>query len=198
MSAWVPAWDAKALASMQVNAGKLDEANPGWYTIAADGTYAKNPNAEAADLRAAMAGLDIIPTIKNLVGGKFDGSVVAAITGSPTLREKHAETLTQLVVQNVYAGIDIDYESLDAATMSSYTAFVQLLAQKLHAANKKLSITVSAKTSDGDNWRGPGGQDWRANGAAAELVEIMAYDAHWDGGVAGAISPVTWLGAVAA
>ena len=28
MSAWIPSWDAKAVSSMQLNAGKLDEANP--------------------------------------------------------------------------------------------------------------------------------------------------------------------------
>src|SRR6478672_6730951 len=100
MSAWVPSWDAKAVTSMQLNAGKLDEANPGWYTIAADGTFTKNANAEAPEMRAALSGVDLIPTIKNYVNGKFDGALVATIVGDATLREKHAEALTQLVVQS--------------------------------------------------------------------------------------------------
>jgi len=152
MSAWVPAWDSKALSSMQLNAGKLDEANPGWYTIAADGGVTKNSNAEAADMRAALAGIDLIPTIKNYVGGKFDGNLVANVVASPTLREKHAEALTELVVQNAYAGIDIDYESMSAAARPNFSLFVQLLAQKLHGVGRKLSVTVAAKTSDADNW----------------------------------------------
>jgi spore germination protein YaaH len=197
MSAWVPAWDSKALASMQSNAGKLDEANPGWYTIAADGGVTKNSNAEAADMRAALAGIDLVPTIKNYVGGKFDGNLVANVVGSPTLREKHAEALTQLVVQNAYEGIDIDYESMNAAARPNFTLFVQLLAQKLHGAGKKLSVTVSAKTSDADNWSGPAGEDWRAIGAAADTVKIMAYDNHWDGSAAGAIAPLNWLDNIA-
>jgi spore germination protein YaaH len=178
---------------MQLNAGKLDEANPGWYTIAADGGVTKNSNAEAADLRAALAGIDLVPTIKNYVGGKFDGALVANIVASPSLREKHAEALTQLVVQNAFAGIDIDYESMTGDARANFSAFIQLLATKLHGAGKTLSVTVHAKTSDGDNWRGPAAQDWRAIGAAADTVKIMAYDNHWDGSAAGAIAPLNWL-----
>lgn len=197
MSAWVPSWDSKALASMQVNAGKLDEANPGWYTIAADGTFTKNANAEAAGLRAALSGVDLIPTIKNYVNGKFDGALVATIVASPDLREKHAEALTQLVVQNAYAGIDIDYESRKADSRANFSTFVRLLANKLHAAGKKLSVTVSAKTSDSDNWSGPAGEDFRAIGAAADFVKIMAYDDHWNGSAAGPIAPIDWLDNIA-
>lgn len=197
MSAWVPSWDAKAVTSMQMNAGKLDEANPGWYTIAADGTFTKNANAEAADLRAAMTGLDIVPTIKNYIGGRFDGKLVGTIVASADLREKHAEALTQLVVQGAFSGIDIDYEAMTSDTRANFTAFVQLLAAKLHASGKKLSVTVDAKTSDSDNWSGPAGQDWRAIGAAADSVKIMAYDNHWNGSAAGPIAPIDWLNNVA-
>ena len=45
-SAWIPTWDPAALDTMQRNAGNLDEANPSWYTIAADGSIVKNWNAE--------------------------------------------------------------------------------------------------------------------------------------------------------
>ncbi len=197
MSAWLPSWDAKAVTSMQLNAGKLDEANPPWYQIAADGGVTKNYNAEAADLRAALSGIDLLPTVQNYIGGRFDGNAVASIVGSPDLREKHAEALTLLVVQNAFAGIDIDYENLAAATRPNFTLLVQLLAQKLHGAGKKLSVTVHAKTSDADNWTGPAGEDWRAIGAAADTVKIMAYDNHWNGSAAGAIAPLDWLDNIA-
>jgi len=182
---------------MQLNAGKLDEANPGWYTIAADASFTKNANAEAANMRAALTGIDLVPTIKNYVGGKFDGNLVASVVASPALREKHAEALTQLVVENAFAGIDIDYESMTADARANFTAFVQLLATKLHGANKHLSVTVHAKTSDADNWRGPGAQDWAAIGAVADTVKIMAYDDHWDGSAAGPIAPLNWLDSIA-
>lgn len=196
MSVWVPGWDAKALPSMQLNAAKLDEANPGWYAIGTDGGVTKSYNAEAPDMRAAITGLDIIPTINNYVARKWDAATVARIIAAPELRDRHAEALTQLVVQNAFAGIDIDYEALNAAARADFTAFVQVLAQKLHTARKQLSVTVHPKTSDSANWSGPASQDWRAIGAAADTVKIMGYDYHWDGSEAGALSPLDWLDAV--
>src|SRR5205823_1694573 len=89
--------------------------------------------------------------------------------------------------------IDIDYERVPTSSRANFTAFVGTLAAKLHAANKKLSITVYAKSSDRENWDGPGSQDWAAIGAAADSVKIMAYDYHWSTSGPGAIAPLTWL-----
>lgn len=199
-SAWVPAWDSNALTSVQLNAGKLDEANPGWYTVVADGSIAKNWNAENPTWLAAMSGLDILPTIKNYDDaiGRFNGDLVAQIVNDPQKREAHAENITQLVVLRAYSGIDIDYEAVPAASRAGLTQFLSTLAAKLHAAGKKLSVTVHAKTSDGDDWKGPGAQDYAQIGQHADSVKIMAYDFHWNGSEAGPISPLQWLEQVTA
>ena len=195
MSAWVPNWDSNAVTIMQQHAGDLNEANPTWYQAAADGTLT---GAEDLKLRAALTGIALVPTIQNYGSGGFNGSMIATIVGSPTLREKHAEAITQLTVTKVYDGIDIDYEAVPTASRANFTLFVQLLASKLHGAGKKLSITVHPKTSDSQNWDGPGSQDWIAIGAAADYVKIMAYDYHWSTSAAGALAPLDWINAVAA
>lgn len=198
ISAWVPSWDSSAVTTMQMQAGNLHEANPGWYTIAADGTFTRNYKAEDLSMRAALTGAQLVPTIKNYIGGKFDGQIVANIVNDPTLREKHAEALAQLVVDKGLDGIDIDYESVPASAKANFTAFIDILANKLHATRRVLSVTVHAKTSDGSTRSGPGSQDWRAIGAVADSVKIMAYDAHWSTSSAGAIAPLEWLDQVAA
>ncbi len=197
MSAWVPAWDESAVATLEREAGNLDEANPGWYTIAADGTFTKNWGAENPRLRAALTGVDLVPTIKNYVSGGFDGNLVAAVIGSPILRETHAEALTQLAVTNAFAGIDIDYERVPATSRNDFTKFIQLLGAKLHSSGKLLSVTVYAKTAESTR-NGPGAQDWAAIGAIADSVKIMAYDKHWATSEAGPIAPLDWLDAIAA
>jgi len=198
MSAWVPSWDPNAVAVMQTQAGNLEETNPGWYTIAADGSVTNNYKAEDATMRAALSGTMLVPTIKNYIGGRFDGALVAAIVNDPARREAHAEKVAQLVVERGLDGIDIDYEKVPTTASADFTAFIQLLAEKLHASNRILSVTVHAKTSEKTNWNGPGAQDWLSIGAAADSVKIMAYDKHYDGGAAGAIAPLDWLGQVAA
>ena len=197
MSAWVPSWDPNAVSVMQMQAGNLEETNPGWYTVAADGSVTNNYKAEDPTMRAALAGTMLVPTIKNYVGGKFDGALVAAIINDPVRREAHAETLTRLVIERGLDGIDVDYEAVPTTANANFTAFIQLLAGKLHQANRILSVTVHAKTSVKTNWNGPGAQDWAAIGAVADSVKIMGYDKHYDGSVAGPIAPLDWLGQVA-
>jgi len=197
-AAWIPPWDASALTSIQLHAGDLDESNPVWYSLSSSGAIVLNWNAENPTWLAAMTGTRVLPTIQNTVSGSFDGTVAATLLSTATSRETHAQAIADLVVSKVYDGIDVDYERVPAASRADFTAFVQLLAQKLHAAGKQLSVTVYAKTSDAQNWDGPGAEDWVALGAAADWIKIMAYDYHWSTSAPGAIAPLSWLDQVAA
>lgn len=197
MSAWVPTWDANAVPLMRSHGGKLHEANPGWYTIAPDGSVSKNWGAEDLNLRAALSGTQLIPTIKNHINGSFNGAVVANVIGTAGGRETHAEALTALAVSQAFDGIDVDYERVPTTSRTDFTAFINLLASKLHGAGKQLSVTVYAKKADSENWNGPGSQDWIAIGRAADSVKIMAYDYHWNGSAAGPLTPLDWLDKVA-
>ncbi len=195
-SAWVPAWDTNALTSMQLHAGSLDESNPGWYSLDGNGAIAKNWNAENPQLRAAMTGTRLLPTIKNYVNGSFNAAVVLSLIATADAREAHAEAIRQLVVQNAFDGIDIDYEGLPESAKSNFSALIALLAEKLHAVNRKLSLTLAAKTGDAQTWAGPGGNDWQSLGASADSIKIMAYDKHYPGSAPGDVTPLDWLDAV--
>jgi spore germination protein YaaH len=197
IAAWVPPWDGNALTSIQLNANAVSESNPVWYSWNADGSIAKNWNAEAPAWRAAMSGTQLMPTIQNVVNKSFDGGAAAAMLAGAASREGHAEAIAQLVVTNAFDGIDVDYERVPTASRANFTAFLAVLAQKLHASNKKLSVTVYAKTSDGANWNGPGAEDFSAIGGLADSVKIMAYDYSYDGSAPGPIAPLDWLDKVA-
>lgn len=196
VAAWIPPWDQNALTTVQQNGGAIQESNPVWYSLNADGTIAKNWNAENPTWRAAMTGSRLLPTVQNIVNHAFSGSTGAAAI-SPSSREAHADAIAQLAVLNAFDGIDIDYERLPASSRADFTAFVQLLAQKLHAANKKLSVTVYSKTSDRAMGNGGDAEDYAAIGAAADSVKIMAYDYHGVSTDAGDVSPIDWLDQVA-
>lgn len=195
---WVAAWEDASLQSVQANASRLHETNPVWYALDAGGAIVKQWNAENPTWRAAMSGTELLPTIQNIVNGRFDASLVSSIVDDPVRRESHAEALTQLVINNAFDGIDIDYEALPATSRDGFTAFVSTLSSKLHSAGKKLSITVHPKTSDAQNWKGPGSQDWVAIGRSADSVKIMAYDHAWATSAAGPIAPIDWLQKVVA
>ena len=195
-SAWVPTWGG-GVTSIQTNAGAIQESNPVWYALNADGSIALKSGAENPTALAAMVGTQIIPTIQNTVNSSFNASVAAQVIGTPDARDAHAAAIVQLVVSKAYDGIDVDYERLPSTQVANFSAFISTLAQKLHVAGKKLSVSVYPKTADTDNWSGPGGEDYRAIGAAADFVKIMAYDYHWDTSAPGAITPLDWLDKVA-
>jgi len=197
-AAWIPPWDSAALTSIQLHAGDLDESNPVWYSLSASGAIVTNWNAENPTWLAAMTGTRVLPTIQNVVNGSFDGTVAATLLSTAASREAHAQAIADLVLAKVYDGIDVDYERVPTTSRASFTAFIQLLGQKLHASGKQLSVTVYAKTSDAQNWNGPGAEDWVALGAAADWIKIMAYDYHWSTSAPGAITPLAWLDQVAA
>ena len=196
IAAWIPPWDATSLTSIQQHAGSLDESNPIWYSMSTTGSIVVNWNGENPTWIAAMTGTQIIPTIQNVVSGSFNGSVAATVLSTATGRENHAQEIFNLVTSKAWDGIDIDYEAVPTTSRADFTAFINTLAAKLHSAGKKLSVTVYAKTSDSQNWNGPGAQDWAALGTAADSIKLMAYDYHWSTSAAGAITPLTWLDSV--
>lgn len=196
IAAWIPPWDAASLTSIQLHAGSLDESNPVWYSMASDGSIVANWNAENPTWIAAMTGTQIIPTLQNVVAGSFSATVAETILSTSASREGHAQAIFNLVTSKAWDGIDIDYERVPTTSRANFTAFVNTLAAKLHSAGKKLSVTVYAKTSDAQNWNGPGAEDWPALGLAADTIKLMAYDYHWSTSAAGAITPLTWLDSV--
>jgi spore germination protein len=190
--AWIPPWDGNALTSIQMNGGAVDEANPVWYSWNADGTIAKNWNAENQTWRAAMTGAALIPTIQNVVDKSFSASAVETMLATPASREAHAAAIFQLVTSAGLDGIDVDYERIPAISKANFSAFVSTLGGKLHGIGKKLSVTVYAKTGD-VTWNGAGGEDWGAIAGVADSVKIMAYDYHYSSSDPGPIAPLDWL-----
>ncbi len=151
IAAWIPGWDPNALTSTQTHAGLLSESNPTWYNFNSDGSLAKNtPVAEDPTWRAAMTGTALIPSIQNTTSSGFNATVALNVLSTAATRQTHAEAIRQLVAAQAYDGIDLDYESLPLSARANFTAFVQLLASKLHADGKKISVTVSAKASDSE------------------------------------------------
>src|SRR5437870_8814392 len=99
-TAWIPQWNSNALTSLQSNVGALSESNPVWYSWNADGSIAKEWNAENSTWRAAMTGTLLIPTIQNVVNNSFDGNTAATVLATSTSRDAHASAITQLVINN--------------------------------------------------------------------------------------------------
>lgn len=195
LAPWNPA-GASALGK-----GVLTEVSPVWYQPAPDGQVViasldaerSQPDIES---QAPSQNIAIIPSISNFRNEQWDGALINQIITTPQTRARHITAIVDLVTSHRWAGIDIDYESLRAADRDAYSAFIRELAAALHQKDKRLSVTVHAKTAEPGDWSGARAQDWRALGQSADEVRVMAYDYSTEESPPGPIAPLDWVRSV--
>ena len=181
------------------NRPAVTEVSPWLYGLASDGTIVpqypdSHAGAATADLdKLRQAGLAVVPSIANVTNGSFSYQPIADMLHDADRTKKHIADIVALANNNGFAGIDIDYEDLAAGDRAAFTSFTYQLGQALHAANRTLSVTVFAKSSDdGDDPRDVG-QDYVGLGQSADQVRVMGYGDHWESSPAGPIAPVSWV-----
>ena len=196
---YVPYWDQeRAFDIVRENSNLFDEISPVWYSldwsgqvVLADAEYTTVEPDTVDELQEQ--GIKVIPTVTNLRNGEWSPGLVQAMLSSPARIRAHVREIVDLVLEQGYDGIDIDYESLRAVDRGPFTTFLEQLATALHAENKTLAAAVHPKTSDeGDDERNRA-QDYRAIGAAVDQVRLMAYDYSWDTSPPGPVAPAQWV-----
>jgi spore germination protein YaaH len=185
-------WDPRSQPT--VGGGVLTEVSPVWYQPTDAGAVVfASAQAQASSAAIGSARIPLTPSISNFRAGRWDGGLVSRLIGDPQRRATHVAAIVELVRSGHWPGVDIDYESLPAASRTDYRAFIAELAGALHRLPARLSVTVHAKTAEPGEWSGAQAQDWRALGAAADEVRVMAYDYSSAGSRPGPIAPLAWV-----
>ena len=116
----------------------------------------------------------MVPVIRNYDGPIVRSDLLANMLVDQAQRDAHVDNLLNLVVGNLYKGIDIDYRGLDQNLRGEFNQFVKELADKLHAQGKELSVRVERPTQvSEDRWE-TGPYDWQTLGLLADTVKIPA------------------------
>jgi spore germination protein YaaH len=180
ISVWQPRTEV-ARERVRQHAGIITETNPVFYTMTTNGAIVESSKAYNTTWTSSLAGTEILPTFQNTVDYTYwGGAEVANYVVHPNYREAYTNQIMSYVNQRGWAGVDIDYEEVPVASKDDFTAFIALLAQKLHAVNKKLSVCVYGKRNDtmDPGWPYPAGQDWAALSQHADYIKIMIYGSH--------------------
>ncbi len=143
--------------------------------------------------RLRDAGLPVMPTLANITKGRWAYEPVARMLHDPESMRRHVAGIVSLVQREGYNGIDIDYEDLRARDRDAFTRFITLLAERLHAVDKKLSVALFAKSTNAGYDERNVAQDYAAIGRVADQVRLMGYDYHWSTSEPGAVAPVGWI-----
>jgi hypothetical protein len=159
VSGWV-------LPGLQVDPAALDvltALNPVDYFPVANGSVAGTASTLSASGKA------ILPTVRATAPAEVDA--VNTILASPELRDAHINALLQLALQPGYSGIDLDYPAVSPARKPDFTAFINVLADRLHASNRQLTITLPPPAKAGINWD-TGAFDWKEIGRVVDAVKL--------------------------
>jgi spore germination protein len=194
-------WDARWAATIdqgKADNGALTELSPVFYQPDETGqvTFASAEAQSAAsdiEQRASSHGFALMPSISNFRDGRWDSNLIHTLLTDSVARAAHIAAISTLAQSHPWAGVDLDYESLRSADRSAYSAFVRDLGGALHQAHKRLSVTVHAKTSEPGDWSGARAEDWRALGASADEIRVMAYDHSTEQTAPGPVAPLPWV-----
>lgn len=206
VTAWLPYWEMPAALSSTIdNASAIGTASPYWYDIAGDSTVHDEAGAGSASVIAELSAnhVQLVPMVTEDSGL----TAFARILESRSRRAKLVRTLVALGSRPGFAGVDLDFESFAAdpghltvpvdTIASQYPALVAQVCRALHAIGRSCQVTVMARTSSAPGFAhgdiAAWAYDYRALAAAADRVQIMAYDDHSPGGPAGPIAPLPWV-----
>ena len=106
------------------------------------------------------------------VGAVVDQSSLADLLGDSTAQMNQINALVNTAVSGEFAGINLDYQGVDAGQTEAFTSFVSTLADALHAQNLTLAVTLNTPQEAGGQWDS-GGQDWAAIGDVADIVYVQ-------------------------
>lgn len=136
---------------------------------------------------ATAHGIRVLPSIFT-----YDRAINHKLLTDEATTAQTIRTLTSYVVENDYAGLDVDLENIAPGDRNALTSFVRQLSAALHAKGKLLTMAVPAKTAEVKTGLAAA-YDEAALAPHVDLVTIMSYDYSWSGGPPGAISPDSWV-----
>ena len=196
----VPFWNiSQGTAAVLTRRADVNEVSPWMYGLGADGKVILDAGLNVAAMNGYLSqmraeGLPIVPTLANVdAQGNWAYQQVATMLHHPAMMTQQVAQIVALVQRQRYAGIDIDYENLQASDRQAFTTFITQLSRALHAKGKVLSVALFAKASNAGYAPRNVAQDYAAIGRAADQVRLMGYDYHWATSPPGPIAPVSWI-----
>lgn len=177
---WVPWWiDDSAVQAEIKNIAKLTTLYPFIYEVEGGGDIVAKADISTGvwkDLirTADRNRVDVIPTI-----AWFDGEAIHATLSDRRQRKALVRDIEELVDDNNFDGINIDFEQKWSETMDDYSRFLRELDDAL--GRKSLTCTVEARMDPTHRWREVPdtieyANDFTALNKYCDWVEIMAYD----------------------
>lgn len=181
VSGWIPYWRTEVGAKdAKRHIKQMSEVNPFGYSVRADGTLLDTAKMSGKDWQSLIKEAEkrrvkVIPTVM-----WSDTNAIHAVLSDPAKRAAHVEAIADLVKDEGFDGIDIDYEGKKAETRVYFSAFLAELDDAL--GRKQLDCTIEARMPLAARFSGTPpanieyANDLREVNKSCDRVRIMTYD----------------------
>ncbi len=141
--AFVVNWDANSLRSLEQHAAQFTHVCPEWFTLKDGlGTLQSDPALDVQEI-AADHGLALLPLLRNLTNDTWRPEAVESLANGPSDRQKlFAQNLINGLRKAGAAGVVIEWGHLDPAYGPQINAWLQALAQALHAQGLEMWLSI--------------------------------------------------------
>jgi peptidoglycan-N-acetylglucosamine deacetylase len=179
-------WDASSYVSLERNLAELDMLVPQWMRLQ-DGAepIVREVDQKALKLiRSEKSEIPIIPMIHNSNQGKWDVPALVHAIESEANRQRLISKLAQLIDDNKWQGICIDFEQVPLDAQPNLLLFML----ELHTLFEERGwLVMQAVPFDDSDW------NYRSYAGVNDYLLLMAYDEHWDESKPGSISSQPWF-----
>lgn len=180
VAGWVPWWiDDAGVESVIDNMDEIDTIYPFVYEIEGGGDIVPRVDFDRGvweDLldEADDERVEVIPTI-----AWFDGEAIHAVLSDRRARNRLIDDIEDLVDDNDFDGINIDFEDKWSETIDDYSRFLKDLKKAL--GRDTLTCAIEARMEPDHRWRDVPpkinyANDYEAMNEHCDWVELMTYD----------------------
>ncbi|MEH7180516.1 glycosyltransferase [Neobacillus vireti] len=159
-------WDSNSKQSLTKNIDTIDVLIPQWLSLNADLELESSIQPEIVEL-AKKNDVKIVPLIHNIQNGKWNQETVHQLLNSPEEQANLIKKLHELIKQQGFDGINIDFENLNKNDRDLLTQFIKELYTVFHADGLSVSIDVPAANK---------AFDYKELEKHVDQMIVMAYD----------------------
>jgi peptidoglycan-N-acetylglucosamine deacetylase len=179
-------WDISSYPSLERNLAELDLLVPQWLRIgdSAAPVVTEIDQKVVELVRSKKPHLPIIPLIHHAKEGKWDVSALVHAIENKANRQKLIATLAQLIADNKWQGICIDFEQVPKEAHPNLLRFMR----ELYAlSNQQGWLLMQVVPFDDPEWNYPAYAD------VNDYLMLMAYDEHWEETAPGSVCSQPWF-----
>lgn len=177
---------AAALADLKAHAREITAIAPFWYSLRINGTLNDLGSSVRLTRWCVAHHIAVYPMVINGYGN-------TNVLQNPTYYARDLGDLLRLAKTSGYAGLNVDFESLNNNDEVLLDRFVAALGGGLHREGKKLIVSVGPRTSSSNGYHV---YNYESLGKSANYVDLMLYDEHDNTSGPGPVAGLQWADAI--